>query len=161
MKLLTAFVLGLLFAIGLGVGGMTQPAKVIGFLDVSGRWDATLAFVLGGAVSVTVVLFPLVLKRVRPVLAERFVLPVKRRIDLPLVLGAALFGVGWGLSGYCPGPALVSLATGSRPLFVFVGFMACGLYVGRRLLRAIEPVSRQQPAVHSPEPITDLRPRET
>jgi uncharacterized protein len=161
MKHLTAFVLGLIFAIGLGVGGMTQPTKVIGFLDVAGRWDATLAFVMGGAVSVSVTLFPLILKRARPVLGERFVLPVKKRIDLPLVFGAALFGVGWGLSGYCPGPALVSLATASRPLFVFVGFMACGLYMGRRLLRMIEPVNGQQPAVQGPEPITDLRPRET
>jgi uncharacterized membrane protein YedE/YeeE len=88
-------------------------------------------------------LFALILKRSRPILAERFVLPVKRRIDIPLLGGAALFGIGWGLSGYCPGPALVSLVTVSRPVLLFVGFMAAGLYLGRRLLGAIEPIGRE------------------
>ena len=161
MELLSAFVLGLIFALGLGVGGMTQPTKVIGFLDVAGKWDATLAFVMGGAVAVTLLMFPLILKRQHPVLAERFFLPLKRQIDLPLVLGAALFGIGWGLSGYCPGPAIVSLVTASRPVLVFVAFMTCGLYLGRLRLFVIPGASRQRPAAPVPEPITSLDPQST
>jgi len=140
MKVLCAFIFGVIFALGLGIGSMTQPTRIIGFLDVAGHWDPTLAFVMGSAVTVSLVLFALILKRPRPVLAERFVLPAKRRIDIPLIGGAGLFGVGWGLSGYCPGPALVSLVTASRPVLVFVGFMAAGLYLGRRLVGAREPI---------------------
>jgi uncharacterized protein len=142
MKILSAFLFGIIFGLGLGIGGMTQPTRIIGFLDVTGHWDPTLAFVMGGAVTVTAVLFPLILKRPRPALAERFVLPEKRRIDVALLGGAALFGIGWGLSGYCPGPALVSLVTGSRRVLVFVAFMAAGLFLGRQLL-GVKPVSRK------------------
>ena len=140
MKVLCAFIFGVIFALGLGIGSMTQPTRIIGFLDVAGHWDPTLAFVMGSAVTVSLVLFALILKRPRPVLAERFVLPAKRRINVPLIGGAGLFGVGWGLSGYCPGPALVSLVTASRPVLVFVGVMAAGLYLGRRLVGAREPI---------------------
>jgi len=133
MILLTAFVLGAMFGFGLGLGGMTTPAKIIGFLDVTGEWDPTLAFVMGGAVIVTFVSFPLILRRPHPVLGEHFVLPEKRSIDASLVLGAILFGVGWGLSGYCPGPSLVSLASGAKPAFVFVAFMAVGAYIAEPL----------------------------
>ena len=140
MKVLCAFIFGVIFALGLGIGSMTQPTRIIGFLDVAGHWDPTLAFVMGGAVTVSLVLFALILKRPRPVLAERFVLPAKRRVNVPLIGGAALFGIGWGLSGFCPGPALVSLVTASRPVLVFVGFMAAGLYLGRRLVGAREPI---------------------
>jgi len=140
MKVICAFIFGVIFALGLGIGSMTQPTRIIGFLDVAGHWDPTLAFVMGSAVTVSLVLFALILKRPRPVLAERFVLPAKRRINVPLIGGAGLFGVGWGLSGYCPGPALVSLVTASRPVLVFVGFMAAGLYLGRRLVGARETI---------------------
>jgi uncharacterized protein len=135
---------------------MTQPAKIIGFLNVAGNWDATLAFVMVGAVAVTFVMFPLIVKRQHPVVTDRFVLPSKRRIDLPLVVGAALFGIGWGLSGYCPGPAIVSMVTASPPVLVFVAFMACGLFAGRRLLGVMESSGRQEAAVQplsqSPRP---------
>ena len=161
MKLVSAFFLGLIFAFGLGIGGMTQPTKVIGFLDFAGQWDPTLAFVMGGAVVVSLVSFPLVLRRAHPVLAERFVLPVKQQIDLPLEIGSALFGIGWGLSGYCPGPAIVSLVTVSRPVLVFVAFMAGGLYLGQRILRAFEGIGGQQAAGYSPQTSPDLRARET
>jgi uncharacterized protein len=130
VKLATAFLFGLIFAIGLGLGGMTQPAKVIGFLDVAGHWDPTLAFVLGGAVLTGLVLFPRILVRTGSVLGERFALPDKTAIDAPLLVGAGLFGIGWGLSGYCPGPAVVSLVTGTRPVLVFVVSMLGGLYLG-------------------------------
>ena len=127
MRQVSAFVFGVVFALGLGLGGMTQPAKVIGFLDFTGRWDPTLAFVMGGAVAVASALFPRILRRRNAWLGERFVLPHKNDLDLPLVGGAAVFGIGWGLSGYCPGPAVVSLVTGSPPVLVFVAFMSAGL----------------------------------
>jgi uncharacterized protein len=157
MKVLSAFLMGIVFGLGLGVGEMTQPTKIIGFLDVAGHWDPTLVFVMGGAVTVTLVLFPLILKRSRPALAERFVLPVKRRIDVPLLGGAALFGIGWGLSGYCPGPALVSIVTASRPVLVFVVFMAAGLYLGRQLLGAIEPIGRKAVIERNEQPLSDYQ----
>lgn len=118
------------------MAGMTQPAKIIGFLDVAGAWDPSLLFVMGGAVALGLVAFPLVLKRPSPVFGERFALPDKAGIDRSLLAGAALFGVGWGLSGYCPGPALVSLVTLNSSVFVFVAFMLAGLGLGR-WIRAI------------------------
>jgi len=130
MTLLLAFVFGVIFAVGLGLAGMTHPSKVIGFLDITGHWDPTLAFVMGGAVVVGLLLFPRILRRQAPVLAARFVLPEKPHIDTPLLAGAAIFGVGWGLSGYCPGPAVVSLVTGAPPVLVFVICMAAGLVLG-------------------------------
>jgi hypothetical protein len=126
MRAVAAFVSGLAFALGLGLSGMTQPAKVIGFLDVAGRWDPSLALVMGGAVLVTLVTFALVLRRRAPVLAPSFDLPVQTRIDRPLVVGAILFGVGWGLSGVCPGPALVSIASLSPASLVFAAAMLTG-----------------------------------
>ncbi len=134
MTLLIAFAAGVMFALGLGIGGMTQPARIIGFLDVTGRWDPSLAFVMGGAVAVTFLLFPLILERPAPIFAARFVLPLKKHLDAPLLLGATLFGVGWGLSGYCPGPALVSLVTAAPPVLVFVAFMFVGFHLGKRLI---------------------------
>jgi len=136
MKLISAFVFGVVFALGLGLAGMTQPAKVIGFLDFTGRWNPTLAFVMGGAVLVGLSAFPRILKRRAAVLGDAFALPVRTHIDAQLLNGAVLFGVGWGLSGYCPGPAVVSLVTGATPVLVFVAFMLVGLQLGGRFLRA-------------------------
>ncbi len=134
MKLLSALICGWVFAVGLGLSGMTQPAKVIGFLDVTGDWDPTLMFVMGGAVMLGLVTFPLVLKRHTPLLAETFVVPDNtKRIDVKLLSGAALFGVGWGMSGYCPGPALVSIVTGNLSVIVFFISMLIGLAIGQRL----------------------------
>lgn len=130
MKQLSVFFCGWLFALGLGVAGMTQPSKIIGFLDVTGAWDPSLMFVMGGAVLLGLVAFPWVLKRPSPVLEERFALPDKSAIDRSLLIGAALFGVGWGLSGYCPGPALVSLVTFTPSVLVFVLSMLAGLGIG-------------------------------
>jgi uncharacterized protein len=135
MKLISAFVWGLVFALGLGVAGMTQPAKVVGFLDVAGQWNPTLAFVMGGAVLVGLVTFPRILERRAALLGDRFVLPARTRIDARLLGGAALFGVGWGLSGYCPGPAVVSLVTLAPPVLVFVACMLLGLQLGGRWAR--------------------------
>jgi uncharacterized membrane protein YedE/YeeE len=126
-RTLAALFSGALFAAGLTLGGMTQPAKVIGFLDIFGAWDPSLLFVMAGAVSTYSVLFRLSLRRPMPLFAENFQVPSRKDIDRPLVVGALLFGVGWGLSGYCPGPALCSLATGRAGAFVFVGSMLLGM----------------------------------
>jgi uncharacterized membrane protein YedE/YeeE len=134
MKQISAFFCGWMFAIGLGVAGMTQPGKVIGFLDVAGEWDPTLMFVMGGAVMLGLVSFSWVLKRRTPMLADRFILPEKNGVDHCLLSGAALFGLGWGLSGYCPGPALVSVVTGNLSVIVFVISMIAGLGLGQWLL---------------------------
>ena len=118
---------GMLFSLGLAISGMMNPAKVVGFLDVAGRWDPTLAFVMGGALLVTVPAFRLILGRQRPILAVRFALPIESALDGRLVGGAALFGVGWGLSGFCPGPAVAALVTGLTPVFAFVVAMMAGM----------------------------------
>lgn len=132
---LAPFLAGVLFALGLVIGGMTQPAKVIGFLDVTGgwrAWDPSLLFVMGGGLLVHGLLYRLVRRRQSPLFEAKFHIPTRRDIDLRLVLGAALFGVGWGLGGYCPGPGLVSLTAGALPV-VFVLGMIGGMYAERLL----------------------------
>lgn len=133
MRVIARLVCGLLFGIGLALGGMTQPAVVLGFLDVFGRWDPRLAFVMGGAVVTTAIAYRLVLRRARPLLAPAFALPSARRFDTRLIGGAALFGIGWGIGGYCPGPALASLMGGLFSLLVLVGCMAAGWWLARKL----------------------------
>lgn len=125
---LASFGSGILFAFGLAVSGMTEPAKVIGFLDVAGgAWDPSLALVMVGAVAVNGLGWLVVKKRSRPVLADVFHLPTKKDIDARLVGGAALFGLGWGLGGFCPGPGVVALASGAAPAFAFVAAMLVGM----------------------------------
>ena len=126
MRTLSFFLLGALFAIGLGISGMTQPLKVLGFLDISGTWDPALLFVMGGAVIVTFLGYRFVGRRSRPLLGPTFDLPSLRAIDPQLLIGASLFGIGWGLAGFCPGPAIVALASGSIDVMIFVGAMFAG-----------------------------------
>lgn len=133
MRLLVALFSGVLFGLGLVVSGMVNPAKVLGFLDVAGDWDPTLAFVMGGALLVAVPAFRVILKRPRPVLAEEFDLPAKKDLDARLLAGSALFGVGWGLAGFCPGPAVTALASGLAPVFVFVAAMVAGMALYKRV----------------------------
>jgi uncharacterized protein len=129
VKLAIPFIAGLLFAVGLAIGGMTQPAKVVGFLDLFGDWDPSLAFVMGGALAVNLAVYRFTqAKRERPVLDETFHLPTNTQITARLIIGSALFGIGWGLSGFCPGPALASVVTGTAPVLVFVLFMGLGVY---------------------------------
>ncbi len=132
--MIASFGCGLLFGAGLLISGMTQPEKVLGFLDVFGAWDATLAFVMAGAVAVTAIGFALARRRAAPVLAPKYFWPERNDIDAPLVTGAILFGIGWGLVGICPGPAVVNLAGLSQPILVFVAAMALGMlaYEGYR-----------------------------
>lgn len=133
-QLSVSFFAGVLFATGLLVSGMSNPAKVLNFLDITGSWDPTLVFVMGGALMVTLPVFRMVLKRSRPLLSERFYLPTKEQIDAPLVTGAAIFGIGWGLAGLCPGPALTALASGATPAFAFVAAMIAGVLVHKYLV---------------------------
>jgi len=127
LKMLINLFGGTLFGLGLTVSGMVNPQKVIGFLDVAGDWDPTLAFVMGGALLVAIPAFRLILRRSHPVLAEEFELPSKKDVDGRLLGGAALFGVGWGLAGFCPGPAVTALASGLLPVFAFVAAMIVGM----------------------------------
>jgi hypothetical protein len=135
VQVVSAFVAGTLFGLGLAVSEMINPARVIGFLDVAGRWDPTLVFVMGGALLITAPIFPLILRRQAPFLAEQFQLPSKIRIDRPLLLGAVIFGVGWGLAGFCPGPALAALASGSPGVLLFVIAMIAGQWLLSRVER--------------------------
>jgi len=124
---LAALGAGIVFGIGLGLSGMTQPAKVIAFLDVFGSWDPSLMFVMMSAILVHFVLTRWIRRRERPLLDTRFHLPPARDIDRRVVIGSAVFGLGWGLGGYCPGPAIVSLGSGAMSAVVFVAAMAVGM----------------------------------
>lgn len=133
---LTALSAGLVFGAGLVLSGMTRPAKVQGFLDITGRWDPSLMLVMVGAIGVHFVLLRLIQRRARPLFDERFHLPTRKDLDLPLIAGAALFGVGWGLGGFCPGPALVSLGAGIHDALVFCAAMMAGVALHRLSARA-------------------------
>lgn len=141
MQILTALVVGLVFGTGIIVSGMANPAKVLNFFDVAGHWDPSLAFVMGGALTVTAIGYRIVLGRGKPVLAERFSLPTARAITTPLIAGSAIFGLGWGLAGFCPGGLLPVLAIGrTEPLIFFAGMIA-GLIAARLLQRRIAAAS--------------------
>ncbi|MFP5345323.1 MAG: DUF6691 family protein [Gammaproteobacteria bacterium] len=124
---LAAFLLGLLFALGLGVAGMTQPAKIIAFLDVTGNWDPSLLLVMASATLVYFLSYRWITRRHAPILAEKFALPAAKHIDARLITGSVLFGIGWGLSGYCPGPALAALPGLAPNTIVFVLSMLAGM----------------------------------
>jgi uncharacterized membrane protein YedE/YeeE len=126
-RILFALVSGLLFGLGLTISGMINPAKVLGFLDVTGDWDPSLAFVMAAAIPVAAVGFALAKKRQAPACAPAFVGPVKTSLDRRLCLGAVMFGVGWGLAGYCPGPALASVGFGRADTLMFVVAMVVGM----------------------------------
>jgi uncharacterized membrane protein YedE/YeeE len=133
---IVAALAGAVFAIGLAVSGMTEPAKVTGFLDVGGAWDPTLALVMLGAIAVYAPIARIAQRRERPLLSERFHWPAERGIDARLLGGAAIFGVGWGLSGYCPGPALTSIGSGAASALVFAAAMIAGIAITRAVDRA-------------------------
>lgn len=146
---LLAFLLGLLFGVGLIVAQMVNPAKVIGFLDVTGQWDPSLAFVMGGAVVVFGLAYRFTRSSPRPILAPHFVRPARREISWQLAAGSALFGAGWGLGGFCPGPAVVATAFGEPRVWVFVAAMLAGMFLFRlRPARQSNP-SASQNSEHS------------
>lgn len=127
--ILAAFLSALMFGVGLGVAGMTLPSKVIGFLDVTGNWDPSLAFVMIGAIAVHSVFYRLITKRESPILTTNFQIPTKRQIDPKLILGSLIFGAGWGLGGFCPGPAIVAAVSGELSVLVFLVSMIAGVYL--------------------------------
>jgi uncharacterized membrane protein YedE/YeeE len=126
----------MLFGLGLCIGGMTQPARITGFLDFAGAWDPSLLFVMIGAIGVYLPLYRVITRRKHPIFDPAFALPTRNDINTRVIAGAAVFGVGWGLGGYCPGPALTSLATGYAPVIVFT----LALIVGIVLFSAVESV---------------------
>ena len=132
---ISEFLVGLLFGLGLILSGMTDPSKVLGFLDIFGLWDPSLAFVMGGAIAVGFFAFAWAKKRTVNFLGGALHLPTSSQIDKPLVVGAVLFGAGWGLAGFCPGPALVTLASGQIKAAVFVVFMLAGMQLFEMLGR--------------------------
>lgn len=137
MNRFSGFLAGLLFGIGLAASGMTDTAKVIGFLRVFSNWDPDLMYVMGAAVVTTLIGFRIVLKRSSPVFDRRFYLPSKSELDLKLVFGAVLFGVGWGLYGYCPGPAIASLIYIEPATLIFTATMLSGMFFMDRLSKIV------------------------
>lgn len=131
----SALAAGALFGLGLSVSQMVNPEKVLDFLDVTGRWDPSLLLVLGGAVGVTMVAFRFVLKRRQPMFENEFDLPKKTKVDRGLLAGSAVFGVGWGIGGYCPGPGLAALSGASAEALIFVAGMVLGSFLYQRLAR--------------------------
>ena len=125
----SSFLTGIVFAIGLGISGMLDPRKVQGFLDITGTWDPSLAFVMGGALLVNFILYPLIMKVGKPVCDDCFNLPTNTKIDRHLLLGSALFGIGWGLTGLCPGPALSSLSFLNPQVYVYTFSMLFGMFL--------------------------------
>lgn len=129
---------GLIFGTGIALSGMANPAKVLNFFDIAGTWDPSLAFVMAGALMVTSIGYRFVLKRPKPAYEPKFHLPTSRQIDRPLVAGAALFGIGWGIAGFCPGGAVPALGLGEPSAWAFVGAMLVGIFAARTLRLALQ-----------------------
>ena len=150
-RILSAFLIGGLFGLGIVIAGMANPAKVLNFFDIAGTWDPSLAFVMGGGLAVAYVGYRLVFGRqARPVFEPTFDLPKQRRIDAELVGGAAVFGIGWGIAGFCPGGAVPALGLGYSETVVFLAAMVAGIIVGRALRSRIPAIS---PALRHPDPV--------
>jgi len=150
----SSFIVGLIFGIGLIFAGMTYPSKVIGFLDISGLWDPSLAFVMAGAILVGLIAFRFARNRTMNFLGGTIRLPTKNDIDKRLIVGSLLFGMGWGMAGFCPGPALVSLGTGSSKAIIFVISMIAGmaLFEGmERVMRATDAATKPSDAPAIPQ----------
>lgn len=145
MRLLSNFIAGIIFGVGLVLSGMTNPLKVQNFLDLFGTWDPSLAFVMGGAIMVTLPGYFLLKKRSAPLFAAKFEFPTRRDIDTQLIAGAAIFGIGWGIGGLCPGPALTSLTYDPSSTLLFVGAMLIGM-VAAKMLKAKTTPTIDQPA---------------
>ena len=131
MRLISAYLIGLIFGFGIVISGMADPAKVLNFFDIAGTWDPSLIFVMGGALIVTSIGYRFVLKRPSPLLAGSFMLPKSRLLDLRLLGGAALFGIGWGIAGFCPGGVLPVIGIGRPDILVFVAAMIAGMFAAR------------------------------
>ncbi len=137
MRLFASYIIGIVFGLGISISGMANPAKVLNFFDIAGAWDPSLGFVMGGALIVTALGYRYVLKRPAPLLSNRFQLPTRQDIDLPLVGGAAVFGVGWGIAGFCPGGALPALGTGQPDVLIFVAALIAGIIAAKSAQTAL------------------------
>ena len=133
MRIVLSYLIGLVFGLGIAISGMANPAKVLNFFDVAGTWDPSLAFVMGGALIVTFIGYRLVWRRSGPLLSEGFQLPMRRDLDTTLIGGSALFGIGWGIAGFCPGGALPALGTGRSEVIIFVAALIGGILLGKAL----------------------------
>jgi uncharacterized membrane protein YedE/YeeE len=142
-RTLSAGLIGLVFGTGIALSGMANPAKVLNFFDIAGAWDPSLALVMLSALVVTAIGYRFVLKRDKPVVEARFHLPTGRRLDMPLVAGSAIFGVGWGISGFCPGGAIPALGLGEPTAWIFVGTMLAGIFTARTIRLALEQRATQ------------------
>jgi uncharacterized membrane protein YedE/YeeE len=134
MRLLSTYLIGLIFGIGISISGMANPAKVLNFFDVAGTWDPSLIFVMGGALVVAFLGYRIVLRRPAPIIDAKFHLPESSRIDARLLGGSALFGVGWGIAGFCPGGALPALGTGKIEVFAFMAALIAGIFAAKWLM---------------------------
>lgn len=142
MRLIITYLIGLVFGTGIMISGMANPAKVLNFFDVAGSWDPSLIFVMGGALITTFIGYRFVLPRqenAQPLMDVRFHLPTKRSLDARLIGGSALFGVGWGIAGFCPGGALPALGTGVTDVFIFTGAMIVGLFLAKFAMKLSSP----------------------
>lgn len=137
-RTILAGLFGLVFGAGIAISGMANPAKVLNFFDLAGTWDPSLAFVMGGALLVTAIGYRLVLRRTAPIADTTFHLPTGRKLDTPLLAGSAVFGIGWGLSGFCPGGAIPALGLGEVSAWAFVGAMLAGIALARFIRLALE-----------------------
>ena len=138
MQTIMALISGLVFGVGLAISGMLDPSKISGFLDIFGVWDPSLALVMAGGVTVNAVGHRFVMRQSAPVFAPRFSLPSLTSIDRPLLLGSALFGIGWGISGLCPGPVLANLLLIPEKMVLFAAIVCVGLWVGRAIKQGLE-----------------------
>lgn len=143
LRTISAGLIGLVFGTGIALSGMANPAKVLNFFDIAGIWDPSLALVMASALVVTAIGYRFVLNRDKPVVEARFHLPTGRKLDLPLVAGSAIFGVGWGISGFCPGGAIPALGLGEPTAWIFVGTMLSGIVAARTIRLALEQRATQ------------------
>jgi uncharacterized membrane protein YedE/YeeE len=137
-RIVIAAIIGLVFGTGIAISGMANPAKVLNFFDIFGTWDPSLALVMAAALAVTALGYKMVLRRPAPVLETKFHLPTGRRIDVPLIAGSATFGIGWGITGFCPGGAIPALGLGETSAWIFVGAMLAGITAARTLRIALQ-----------------------
>lgn len=138
LRTLAAGGIGLVFGSGIAISGMANPAKVLNFFDIFGAWDPSLAFVMASALAVTAIGYRFVLKRPKPILEPRFHVPGNRKLDMPLLAGSAAFGIGWGITGFCPGGAIPALGLGEPSAWIFVGAMLAGIAAARTVRFALE-----------------------
>lgn len=139
MRLIITYLVGTIFGVGISISGMANPAKVLNFFDIAGAWDPSLLFVMGGAVVTTFIGYKLVFGRGTPVFGQAFLVPTRRDFDARLIGGSALFGVGWGIAGFCPGGALPALGTGRWEVFAFTAALLVGIVLARLVQTALTP----------------------